>query len=654
MPYLDPRSLTLERNARRLTVRSPFWSVSHDLDRGGTPVDIRFVHGDEGNILRQPLSAHVDLGSDVSCPATSVRTRRLDDGSELTFSGSMADSGSFRTAYRYTPYFIRRELTLNFPAGARPRRVTPISARFDGRFTHWGAAHDPQTKPGRVASVMGAHYDQDDAAIPSKPGIFFRDRRAPGWMNLFRLGGEGISIAPTGDLSAWGDGDYRLARDRQGLTLQCDVWPRSPTRQLAFASYITLPNLPAMRPAPWRTTMVGNPPFPDDKLLRAWAQSGVELIVIMGGASWVGSSDRYWRIGMYPPYHDRRDMRDLDRLIRSVHRFGMRIVPATCPSYLHPEVPEFHRHVQEWYQMPIPGGQIIYHPAGKGGAGGLYGALMCFDSASWRDYNLRYVEALLTKHDFDGVYLDCIWKAPCYNPAHGSSHHGGLDGAWKLVGDVRRLLGPDRLTIIHNGEFHFQAVSNNFADMIVTLEGIPLMKNFRYDLAAIARPLRSFPATRVCAVPRSVWYRIPPPMPKRMGLYDGIAKTLLLGTVPYSYAMWETRWGYKDHWDCLRDPRGIYAAFRELKSLKLDAFDVVNARVRPHGVRGVCYRGKNREVLLVANVSDRRKRNIRWRYRGKKGVIPSLDADEYRFVELRPQAGIGWKSERAFATNDTH
>ena len=74
--------------------------------------------------------------------------------------------------------------------------------------------------------------------------------------------------------------------------------------------------------------MVGNPPFPADGLLRAWSQSGVELIVIMEGASWVGSTDRYWRVGTYPCYRETRDMRDLDRLIRSAHRFGMRTVDA--------------------------------------------------------------------------------------------------------------------------------------------------------------------------------------------------------------------------------------------------------------------------------------------------------------------------------------
>jgi hypothetical protein len=343
-------------------------------------------------------------------------------------------------------------------------------------------------------------------------------------------------------------------------------------------------------------------------------------------------------VGTYPCYHDARDMRDLDRLIRSAHRFGMRIIPYTCPTYLHPEAPIFHRRVHEWYQAPVPDGQIVYHPAGKS-AGGCYGALMCPDSVGWRGYYLRRVRRLLARHHFDGLYLDNVWKAPCHNTAHGSGCHGGLDGLWQVVGDARKLLGTDRLMVIHNGEFHFQAVSNNFADMIVTLEGIPLRMDFRYELSSIASAVRGFPSCRVAIVPRSVWYRIPAPLPKRLGLRDGIAKALLLGTVPYSYAMWETRWGYKDHRECLRDPRGIYAAFRKLKSLKLEGLKFEDCfcsgvRSRPRGVRGACYHGEGRSVVLVANISGRTQRNIRWSYQDRSGTMASLASDEYRFIEL--------------------
>lgn len=92
-----------------------------------------------------------------------------------------------------------------------------------------------------------------------------------------------------------------------------------------------LPNLPATRPVPWRTVRIGNPPFPPDDLLWAWAESGVQLIVIMEGASWSGT-DRYRMVGTYPWYQDPHDMRDLDRLIRSAHRFGLSNAGTASPA----------------------------------------------------------------------------------------------------------------------------------------------------------------------------------------------------------------------------------------------------------------------------------------------------------------------------------
>src|ERR1051325_523644 len=111
MPYVDPKSLKIERNGPRLTVRSSFWSVTHDLDRGGAPVDIRFVHGAPGNILREPIATRVDGRSDADESRVTVRVAPLSDGLELSLGNRFA-----RTKYRYTPYWIRREAQLKAAA----------------------------------------------------------------------------------------------------------------------------------------------------------------------------------------------------------------------------------------------------------------------------------------------------------------------------------------------------------------------------------------------------------------------------------------------------------------------------------------------------------------------------------------------------------
>ena len=46
-------------------IGSPFWRVTHDLDRGGAITDIRFLHGCEGNALTAPITTRVNVASDA-------------------------------------------------------------------------------------------------------------------------------------------------------------------------------------------------------------------------------------------------------------------------------------------------------------------------------------------------------------------------------------------------------------------------------------------------------------------------------------------------------------------------------------------------------------------------------------------------------------
>ena len=53
MPYLDPSEIRVEQVERRVIVRTPFWSVTHDLSAGGAPAEIVFQHGQAGPFLAQ-------------------------------------------------------------------------------------------------------------------------------------------------------------------------------------------------------------------------------------------------------------------------------------------------------------------------------------------------------------------------------------------------------------------------------------------------------------------------------------------------------------------------------------------------------------------------------------------------------------------------
>jgi hypothetical protein len=121
---------------------------------------------------------------------------------------------------------------------------------------------------------------------------------------------------------------------------------------------------------------------------------------------------------------------------------------------------------------------------------------------------------------------------------------------------------------------------------------------------------------------------------------------MLLGTLPYSYCFWENAWGYRDWREAIRDPRGLYAAFRKMRSLGLDGmtfedFSRAPVRTSHRGVKGARYHdnGSGRQVIVLANICGKDLRNIRWRCDRAAGKIESFAADEYRFV--RPPGGRG-------------
>ena len=661
MPFLEQSEIQVKQKGNLITVSTPFWSVIHDVSMGGAPVEIFFSHGLKGNCLRLPIAAEVDGLADTLSPDCEIETRDVPEGREIVFRGSLGDRQRkasairFETSYLYTPYRIVRRVRLTFSDGVGIARLSPLVTRLDERFDYC-APHimkmDVASPIGKSEALVGSFVRFEINRVPEKRGVFLEHARPSTFVGLLRLGGEGIQILPSGDFSAWNNpvgqseqGRVSLSREVDGIQVNYDVLdeidPESPPGELTFTAQIVLSNLPEIRDVPLRTVMVGNPPFPSDDLLKNWADSGVELIAIMEGAAWFASpaqgTDRFWPINTYLGYRDAADMEDFDRLIRSVHNLGMKIITYFTPTELHPESEAFAANIKDWQAMDRPNGQVKYHYAGKMPEG-IYGAWVCPVSDGWRKYLLDNVKLFLTKHEFDGVYVDLIGPWECHNSRHGPPYHSNLDGELDALESVRGLLGPDGLMVIHNGDQSFMAMANNIADMIVTFESQSWYGSFRNDLDRITCVAPAFPVCRIAMVPVSTWYRVPPLLPKQTGLRDGIAKAVLVGTVPYSYAMWEHRWGYKDPGEAIDDPNGLYAAFRKLKSLNLEGmrFDghwTNTVSTDRAGVLGARYHDDKRQIILLSNITDEEVKNIQWECQGKNGRIDRLGPYEYRFIE---------------------
>jgi hypothetical protein len=313
----------------------------------------------------------VDGLSDIACPGVSVEERRTPDGPEREFGGFLCGGAGdpstvgFQTVYRYTPYRILRRVPLTFPAGFAASAVVPLDMALDGRVDAYAPKIIRMDVPSPIEkseAVLGTSARLEIVSIPRRKGVFMEHPHPPVPMSRLRLGGEGIQAVPCGDLSAWDRptgqtdrGRAWIANERGGARLRYDVVSADPPavlpRELEFAVMLRLVNLPAVRPAPLPTVMVGNPPFPVDGILSAWADSGVELICVMEGAAWfdtgAAGTDRFWPINSYPGYRDEADMRDMDRMVRSARRWGIRVIMYTYPVEIHPEAPAFGAHIKE-------------------------------------------------------------------------------------------------------------------------------------------------------------------------------------------------------------------------------------------------------------------------------------------------------------------
>ncbi|MFA6292063.1 MAG: DUF6259 domain-containing protein [Victivallales bacterium] len=663
--------LTVEETGTEILVKTPFWTIIHDLHQGGAPKDIRFAHGLEGNVLQAPFGTYVDELSDLASTASKVQVHHHSRNLQLTFEGLMgndkreASSIKFKTTYLYTPYAVRREVALQLPVGMTARRVSPLACTLDNRFTHWTAAHDPHTVPGKWEDIIGPHYYAAFEQIPSTLGTYFADSRPHGWISLFRTGGEGMQLIPTGDLSGWdapagkaGEGYFRLERKEKTIEIVLDALSRPSPAPLAaemtFATSIGLTNLP---PTPFvapRTVMIGNPPFPNDEILAAWANSGVELIILMEGTRWEGrrkertptgeywqsDTERFWRMGDVTPYHNEMDMEDLKRLVAASHRLGMKIIPYTGFAEIHPEVPGFAENIHQWRQEGVPNGGTMFHYTNNY-SGAIYGAMVCPDSRKWQEFYLNLVETYIKEHDFDGIYIDLVSKYYCHNTRHGSSHHGGIDGAWKTLGSVRELLGKDKLIVAHNGDCNLLITLSNLADAVVTLESINGTDNLKWDHRQIAQYIRAFPSCPALLIPNYNWYNLKPPCPEE-AFRDGLVKGLLLGSLPFFLRLyWEPeRWGYANELEGINDPNGIFEAFRQLKSFDLngltfdDGLSGVVATNRT-GVLGACYSNHDKQIIVLGNISEAPQEDIEWRCRGLKGHLEKLLVGDYRLIEQK-------------------
>ena len=151
-PSTWPQGYAVQRDsaAGLLTLSTPYYTVQHDLKRGGAISSIRLTHGKASNLLVLPFETRVqnaagELYSDLMEPAPHVTTRRDGLNEFVIAESSLRDTQGKRSGvrvktvyeYRWGYVKIHKELTFH-EKDFRAKDICPVSTVLTPSLSAYG------------------------------------------------------------------------------------------------------------------------------------------------------------------------------------------------------------------------------------------------------------------------------------------------------------------------------------------------------------------------------------------------------------------------------------------------------------------------------------------------------------------------------------
>src|SRR5579875_1402761 len=157
----QPYSVKRDEEAGKLVLSTRYYTVEHDLKKGGAITRIRYTYGQAENLLLQPIGAWVRLKEETPPGHSERRSRRaifsdLNDASPAVTVGksgkaelvsveaSLLDSKGreagikTKTTYAYRWGYIKIHKEFLFPGtGLKLRGMSVISTQFHPSLTHY-------------------------------------------------------------------------------------------------------------------------------------------------------------------------------------------------------------------------------------------------------------------------------------------------------------------------------------------------------------------------------------------------------------------------------------------------------------------------------------------------------------------------------------
>jgi hypothetical protein len=534
-------TVTRDEGAGKLVLSTTYYTIEHDLKRGGLIGRISLTHGRVTNLLVKPMRATVSLltserentdaaeearrlsgtFSDYFDAAPVVTHQRAGDLEVVSVeSALLSENGKgcgirSKTTYTYHWGYVKIHKEFTAPkAGAKVRSLSIVSTILDPSLSDYGQ------RPG-VSEEMGSdfhtwQYGQIRQWGKIRPGshldLPFQTRYIPRYLVLANPGVEGIEWFASDDLSQWdfqmsgqtGTSYCELSASTEPLGVSVSICPFSLSTRyvlpkggwvlfkgtVAFDYYIGVPILEGHADQPWLDKGFhpnGGKWVTEDEIKHN-AEGGIVTMRLHNDGD-NNNDGLYWRDGSYPPYPP-AEMRKMDQVIETCHKYGIKVAPYFSNHELSQSTLEFKEHGEEWGRKPDDLGNLRPNF--------YYGALMCLKSG-WSDFFKHSVDRVLKNHAFDGVYYDWNLAMYCNNPLHVGKKSNGVSGKkgigalaisptghWdidelvELVEWTRKRVGPDGLVLLHNTLVPMFA-TENFANDVVGME-------FTYGKLSVSMP----------------------------------------------------------------------------------------------------------------------------------------------------------------------
>jgi Domain of unknown function (DUF6259) len=492
-----PREYSVQRDdsAGIIALSTPFYTIRHDLRRGGAICEITLNHGRAANLLVGPIETRVRdedgaLLTDLKDPKPEVTHRRAGLSEIITVDASLMDSRGcssglrVKTTFEYRWGYVKIHREFVLPAGgARLRELCPLSTILAPTLTDYGYREGITEKEGAEPFAFGSNVWRK--LRPGRPSdLPLKTRFVPRSMIFVDPGVEGIEWFVGSDLAPWelgpagrrGRGRCSLeqSQDPPGQALSISpLWSadsaRAVTNGWAFDFYIAVPILEGRAQPPWLHTTFnrnkGN--WVSAEEIRGWSEKGYQTVHCHNDGDYYADG-LFWRDGSYPPYPD---MDRYNGVLEECRRAGIRTATYFSNKELHPGTTEFKEHGQEWGRKDRRGG--LRHNFYRGRS--EFGAQMCLRSG-WLEYLKLSIDRVLRNHPLDGVYFDWNVALYCANPLHEGKAagekargHWDMDELMDLMEWTRQRVGPGGLVIVHNTMVPMFA-TENFADHVVATE----------------------------------------------------------------------------------------------------------------------------------------------------------------------------------------